>query len=154
MFGVLNGNYKTKQEKGTMSEQGWKTISDFSDYEVHPEYGIRSKKRKKILKGRMWMGYPRVTLMRNGKKNEVKIHRIVAKEFIENKNKNTHWIVNHKDGNRNNYKASNLEWVTPSDNQIDRWARARTGWNVKYEAEYPLKKTANEKLSKILLKNT
>jgi len=126
----------------TYHEQDWRAISTFPDYEVHPEYGIRGKKRKKILKGRTWLGYPRVTLMRNGKKNEVKIHRIMAQEFLTNPNPTKKWIVNHKDGNRQNFKVSNLEWVTPSENQIDRWERAKTGWNVKYTPEYGLYKTA------------
>lgn len=42
------------------------------------------------------------------------IHRIVAKTFLEQPEGATQ--VNHKDGNKANNAAENLEWVTPSNN--------------------------------------
>jgi hypothetical protein len=46
--------------------------------------------------------------------NAYSLHRLVAKIFIPNPdNKET---VNHKDGNKLNSKASNLEWMTNSEN--------------------------------------
>lgn len=43
-----------------------------------------------------------------------RVHRLVAKEFIPNP-KNVE-EVNHKDGNKQNNHATNLEWVTPKEN--------------------------------------
>jgi hypothetical protein len=45
--------------------------------------------------------------------NAYSLHRLVAKIFIPNPDKET---VNHKDGNKLNSKASNLEWMTNSEN--------------------------------------
>lgn len=45
-----------------------------------------------------------------------KLHRLVAEHFLVNPNPKTHTQVNHIDGNRYNNAASNLEWVTPSNN--------------------------------------
>lgn len=42
------------------------------------------------------------------------LHRVVAELFIPNPNNLPQ--VNHIDGNRENNKASNLEWVTGSEN--------------------------------------
>jgi len=59
--------------------------------------------------------YPKVVISKNKKKYMKYIHRMVAMAFIPNpQNKKE---VNHKDGNKFNNAISNLEWVTPKENQ-------------------------------------
>jgi hypothetical protein len=43
------------------------------------------------------------------------LHRIVANVFLE-KNINSKMTVNHKDGNRQNNRVDNLEWLSRADN--------------------------------------
>lgn len=58
-------------------------------------------------------GYLVVDLYKNGVGKTKHVHRLVAENFIENKeNKAT---VNHIDGNKSNNVANNLEWATPSE---------------------------------------
>lgn len=59
-------------------------------------------------------GYLRVNLIKNGKKKQYAVHRLVAQAFLENPNKYN--IVNHKDLNRSNNLFTNLEWVTQKEN--------------------------------------
>lgn len=95
----------------------WKDIEGYEDkFEVSSFGNIRNKKTGRILKQSLnAYGYKRATLSVNGVKNYVIVHRIVAKEFIDNPyNKRE---VNHIDCNKQNNNISNLEWVTSSENK-------------------------------------
>lgn len=61
-------------------------------------------------------GYGRVYMRREStnKREDVYIHRIIAKLFIPNPNNLPE--VNHLDNDRGNNKATNLEWVSRIDN--------------------------------------
>lgn len=61
-------------------------------------------------------GYPRINLSCCGVQKTYEIHRLVATHFIDNPlNKKE---VNHKDGNKRNNNASNLEWVNRRENML------------------------------------
>lgn len=64
-------------------------------------------------------GYPSIRLMINGKPQIFKVHRLVADSFLPNPKSLP--FINHKDGNKQNYKPSNLEWCTSSENMIHAW---------------------------------
>jgi hypothetical protein len=54
----------------------------------------------------------------NGKQQRFYVHRLVALHFIPNNDPLHKTIVNHIDGNKLNNNVSNLEWVTPRENNI------------------------------------
>lgn len=58
-------------------------------------------------------GYLRVQIYNEGKPSKKFVHRIVAEAFLGDKDG---MQVNHIDGDKMNNSASNLEWVTPSEN--------------------------------------
>lgn len=58
-------------------------------------------------------GYPIISLCNSGQKS-FRIHRLVAKAFIPNKENKP--CINHKDGNKENNFYKNLEWVTRGEN--------------------------------------
>lgn len=97
----------------------WKKIEGFNEnYEVNEKGQIQScfpykKPRilKQILKGG---GYLTVNLQSKNRIIQARVHRIVATAFIANPENKSQ--VNHKDGNKLNNCASNLEWVTASEN--------------------------------------
>lgn len=59
-------------------------------------------------------GYLIVNLWKDNKQYHFKVHRLVAKAFIQNPN--SFRDVNHLDENKHNNKVSNLEWVSHKDN--------------------------------------
>lgn len=61
-------------------------------------------------------GYMHIGLSKNGKCKHFVVHRLVAMAFIENPDNLE--MVNHKDENKENNNADNLEWCTRSYNQI------------------------------------
>ena len=76
-------------------------------------YNRRGKRLKPYDNG---YGYLIVDLRDSeGRKRHKKVHRIVAEAFIDNSNGSPE--VNHKDENKYNNAASNLEWCTSSYNK-------------------------------------
>lgn len=59
-------------------------------------------------------GYVRVTLSINGKVRTYLVHRLVAVVYVDNPN--NYPEVNHKDENKENNSADNLEWCTSKYN--------------------------------------
>lgn len=88
----------------------WKDISEYEGrYQVSNLGNIKNIKTGRILKPRLThTGYYQVHFTLNGKEKNYKVHRLVAKEFINNPN--NYKEVNHKDENRLNNAAFNLEW--------------------------------------------
>ena len=100
-----------------MSKEHWKPVPEYEGlYEVSNSGQVRSVYRyKTILKPMISnAGYERVDLFKDRKRKQFSVHRLVALAFIENPEGKP--FVNHKDENKLNNEASNLEWVTHSEN--------------------------------------
>lgn len=64
-------------------------------------------------------GYLYVSLMRDDKKvDTLRVHRIVANLFLEESDNKEKVYVNHIDEDKTNNHVSNLEWVTPQENNL------------------------------------
>lgn len=94
----------------------WKDISGYPNYQISNLGRVWSKKRQIYLKQfKNNSGYSQVALYAiNGKCKKELVHRLVALTFIDNPN--NYPCVNHKDENKDNNTASNLEWCDRSYN--------------------------------------
>ena len=68
----------------------------------------------KQLKPFIFRGYEKVSIRINGKWKNPFVHRLVAEKFLGKSN----LPINHKDCNKRNNDISNLEYVTPKQNQV------------------------------------
>lgn len=99
-------------------KETWKAIVRYEGiYEVSDEGNVRSLKfgKTKILNPRKTTcGYLQVRLCKDGIRKMMLVHRLVAEAFIPNPLNLAQ--VNHKDENKQNNAASNLEWCSASYN--------------------------------------
>ena len=115
-----------------MKEQ-WKDISGYEGLYMVSNLGrIKSMHRWKRAKCpdeyflKMTLGnngYVQVTLYKNNSKHKFLVHRLVAEAFVPNDDGLQ--FVNHKDENRENNAADNLEWCTVQYNNNYGTARFR-----------------------------
>ncbi|MEN9924154.1 MAG: Deep-sea thermophilic phage [Pseudomonadota bacterium] len=66
-------------------------------------------------------GYLRSTISLDGRQKQCMVHRLVANAFLDPAPTEEHQI-NHRDGNKANNRADNLEWVTRAENMNHAYA--------------------------------
>ena len=96
--------------------KGFVPIKGYEEmYVISKEGKLYSLRRGRFLKPfRNEKGYLVVELCKNGTRRSCKLHRLVAETFVANPKGHTE--VNHKDGNKTNNCAKNLEWCSRSEN--------------------------------------
>ncbi|MDR9419447.1 NUMOD4 domain-containing protein [Gracilimonas sp.] len=129
----------------------WKDIDGYDGY-----YQISNKGRVRTWKNGRWgrrdkpnimrlhvnrYGYLEIRLQKENVKSLHRIHRLVAKNFVENPDNKPH--VNHKDCDKLNNYPENLEWVTNTENVKH---AVKNGLNVKGEASHFARLTKNDVL--------
>lgn len=105
----------------------WKAIPGYEGaYEVSNHGRVKSLvgwivKKGKVARERIIQptdngaGYKIVGLVRNGHRKNYYVHRLVADAFLCEHNGD---VVNHKDYNKANNSADNLEWCTQKENVL------------------------------------
>lgn len=135
----------------------WKDIDGFPGYQISSYGNVRSftSNRHGLCDTPHFLGtdtnsngYNRVFL---GTKGRFFVHHLVAKAFIPNPN--NYPVVRHKDDDRLNNRADNLEWGTQADNIQDAIRRGRFVSNIAIAKEAALRKQRKRVLAKDLKGN-
>lgn len=95
----------------------WKPIRGYEHcYAVSDKGNVKSLRRDKVLKQHInkQNGYCYVVFSLEGNRKTMRVHRLVAMEFCPNPH--NYLLVNHKDENKTNNRADNLEWCTAKYN--------------------------------------
>lgn len=118
-------------------QEVWEDVAGYEDYFSVSNLGrVQSKRSNKLLKysraGKDYLAIASKIGGRKGKNICLTIHRIVATAFLAPPSDELvtacakeHWrkvIVRHRDGDKRNNVATNLEWGTSQDNSNDHWA--------------------------------
>lgn len=113
---TINKNGKVRN----LPSEVWKDIEGFEGYQISNRGRVKSlnyshTKQERVLQQCIdRRGYCRITLYKNGKIYNLKVHRLVAMAFIANPNEKPQ--VNHIDECKANNHAENLEWCTCKEN--------------------------------------
>jgi hypothetical protein len=116
------------------NREHWMSIDGYDNYEVSDYGRVRNITTERILKpgksGKAGQDYYAVSLYKNCKCKTIKIHKLVGLAFLPQR-KNDIMIIDHIDRNRFNNMASNLRWVTCSQNSQN--ATKRKGTSSEYK---------------------
>ncbi len=103
--------------EGFDAQEEWRSVTGFVRYEVSSMGRFRRKATGRIISGSSSQnGYRNIGMVKDGKFCMKYAHRLVAMAFLERPSEN-HTHVNHRNKDKQDNRVSNLEWVTPSQNQ-------------------------------------
>lgn len=124
----------------------WRDIEGHPNHEVSDLGRVRNKKTGRIMKQfETRNGYMQTQM---DKKSE-RIHRLVATAFYPGDHEGLE--VNHKDTDKRNNRADNLEWTTRSENIVHSFQHGVRKSNLNNDLRRKGNKIATEKMSKPVL---
>lgn len=116
----------------------WKDLIDYGNrYEVSNLGNVRIKDNKKQLNQYTHRKYKYVGLYYDGKVHNVRVHRLIAKTFLDNYSEKC--LVMHLDNNPANNKINNLKCGTQKENMQQCVKDNRIHRPVKKVKQYDLK---------------
>ena len=105
-----------------MEVEIWKSIKDYPNYEVSNLGNVKSlnyrrSKNEKLLKPAISKtGYLNLTLRKDNKSKNYKVHQLCAMAFLNHKPCGMELVINHINFNRLDNRIENLEIVTTREN--------------------------------------
>lgn len=117
-----------KLPEGIEFTREWRVAGNYR-YSVSNDGLVKNNKSGRILSPGVVRGYFCVTLSKGSLRATVRVHRLVAALFLGKCPVGMQ--VNHKDGNKQNNRIENLEYVTPQGNTIHAWSKNLCSGNSK-----------------------
>jgi len=100
----------------------WREIPGYEGrYQVSDQGRVRGPMGRVLKPQRINSGYLVVHHCKGGRRYPHTVHRLVALAFLQGREPHRHH-VNHKNGDKHDNRAANLEWCTPSENVLHAFA--------------------------------
>ncbi len=100
-----------------MNEEKWININEFPNYLISNYGRVKNINTNQLKTLRLDKdGYLTVSLWKNNKETNCKVHRLVGIYFLEGYFDEA--VINHKDENKQNNYYENLEWCTIKYNNL------------------------------------
>lgn len=118
-MGITKGGYNMEEQwKDIQGYEGYYQVSNLGRVKSLYRVSMQGHKMpEKILKqDESVKGYRQVSFCVQGKRERIRVHQLVARNFIENVN--DYPQINHKDENPRNNRVENLEWCTQLYNNL------------------------------------
>ena len=109
-----------------LPDEEWREIKGYTRYMCSNMGRIKSLKHAEARILHTFVnnkGYERVCLSQFGKSRYWLVHRIVAETFVDNPDSENNKDIDHIDNDKSNNKASNLQWLSHSDNMKKEYRR-------------------------------
>lgn len=98
----------------------WRSVSGYINYQVSNIGRVRNCITGKILAQRLRPdGYKDLGLTNDDGKKTLRVHVLVANEFLEKPDTTETLVVDHIDRDKTNNQVNNLRWVTRSQNNMN-----------------------------------
>lgn len=110
----------------------------YENYSITNYGRLVNTKDNYVIKSHIKQGYYRFRIKVNGKYKYLLKHRLIAKAFVPQNNRNK-MVINHRDGNKLNNNIINLEWSTIEENNSHAHKIGLVNYDktiTKEEAEY------------------
>lgn len=102
-------------------------------YAINYRKSGKSRKLKSFINSK---GYLSLCLTKNGIGNTARVHRLVGLAHLPNPD--NHPCLNHKNGNKLDNRAFNLEWCTVADNNLHAYRKLKRNHRKKGVDQYDL----------------
>lgn len=136
--GLIATRRKSEKYTEDFKNEYWKSIPNYSNYKVSNFGRVRSLNRNIVLSQSITAGYAKVRLSTKRVVEDIFLHHLVYRVFINDSDWNEGEVINHIDGNKLNNRQNNLRKISLSENVKSALYQTLTNKSIRAVEQYDL----------------